>query len=97
MADRGFEVQDLLVPLNLLLNAPPFKGSKKSLSEEEVRKTQKIARLRIHIERSIGQVKGRFHIFDTVIPLVLSGSVNQMWSVCCILPNFLGPIISDED
>ena len=30
MADKGFEIQDLLVPLifNLLLNIPPFKASK---------------------------------------------------------------------
>ena len=71
MADRGFEIQDLLVPSGTLLNIPPFKGQK-SLAEADVLKTQKIARVRIHVERAIGQVKGRFHIFDSVIPLSLT-------------------------
>ena len=61
MADRAFEIQDLLVPSGTLLNIPPFKGQK-SLAAADVLKTQKIARVRIHVERAIGQVKGRFHI-----------------------------------
>lgn len=97
MADRGFEVQDLLVKSGLLLNAPPFKGSRTSLTEEEVKKTQRIARLRIHVERAIGQVKRRFRIFDGVLPMVLSGSANQIWTVCCLLMNFGGPLIMSED
>ena len=96
MADRGFEIQDLLVPSGTLLNIPPFKGQK-SLAAADVLKTQKIARVRIHVERAIGQVKGRFHIFDSVIPLSLAGSANQMWTVCCILTNFLGPLIADKN
>ena len=57
MADRGFEVRDLLVKPGLILNAPPFKGSRTALTEDEVKKTQKTARVRIHVERVIGQVK----------------------------------------
>ena len=41
MADKGFEIQNLLVPFNLLLNIPPFKGQQ-SLSKKDVI-TQKIA------------------------------------------------------
>lgn len=96
MADRGFEIQDLLVPSGTLLNIPPFKGPK-SLAAADVLKTQKIARLRIHVERAIGQVKRRFHIFDSAIALSVAGSANQMWTVCCILTNFLGPLIADVD
>ena len=97
MVDRGFEIQDLILKYDLLLNIPPFKGKLPSLSEEDVRKTQKIARLRIHVERAIGQVKKRFHIFDKAIPLSLSGCANQMWSVACMLTNFLPPIISESE
>ena len=93
MADRGFEIQDLLVESGTILNIPPFKGPS-SLSEAAVTETQKIARLRIHVERAIGQVKGRFHVFDHDIPLSLAGSVNQMWTVCCLLCNFFGPLVS---
>ena len=48
MADRGFDIQDLLVMQGLILNMPPSKGTSVSLQEEDVQKTQKIARLRIH-------------------------------------------------
>ena len=95
MADRGFEIQDLLVSSGTLLNIPPFKGPK-CLAAADVLKTQKIARLRIHVERAIGQVEGRFHIFDGVIPLSLAGSANQMWTICCILTNFFGPLVAEQ-
>ena len=97
MVDRGFEVQDLILKHGLLLNIPPFKGKQTSLSLENVKKTQQIARLRIHVERAIGQVKARFRVFRSAIPLSLSGSANQMWSVCCMLTNFLGPLIAESN
>ena len=97
MVDRGFEVQDLILKHGLLLNIPPFKGKQRSLSLENVKKTQQIARLRIHVERAIGQVKARFRVFRSAIPLSLSGSANQMWSVCCMLTNFLGPLIAESN
>ena len=96
MADRGFDIQDLLVRRTLLLNIPPLKGSDVHLKEDDVVGTQKIARLRIHVERAIGQVKQRFRILDQVIPLTLAGSINQIWSVCCLLCNFAGPLITES-
>lgn len=97
MADRGFEIQDLILKHDLLLNIPPFKGMLPSLTKEDVQKTQRIARLRIHVERAIGQVKARFHVFDKAIPLSSFGVVNQMWTVCCLLSNFFGPLIADTN
>ena len=53
MVDRGFEIQDLILKYHLLLNSPPFKGKQRSLSLADVRRTQRITRLRIHVERSM--------------------------------------------
>ena len=78
MADCGFEVQDLLGKAGIILNASLFKGTKASLTEKDTIKTQKIARVCIHVEQAIRQVKARFHLFDDVIPLSLAGSLNQM-------------------
>lgn len=95
MADRGFAIQDLLVRPNLVLNTPPFKKSE-TMSRSDVVKTQKVASVRIHIERAIGRVKRRFHIFDRDIPLSMLGSINQIWAICCLLTNFFGPLIFED-
>ena len=52
MADRGFEIQDLLVASGHVLNIPAFRGADGTLSQQEVIRTQQIARVRIHVEKS---------------------------------------------
>ena len=52
MADKGFTIQDLL-PLGVSLNIPPFLGTSSQMPAEDVIKTQEIASLRIHVERTI--------------------------------------------
>ena len=94
MADKGFDIEDLLVPFGIRLNVPPKKRGDQ-LPDEDVLRTQHIARVRIHVERAICRVKN-FAIFSKVIPLSLVSSVNQMWTVCCILTNFNGPLIDES-
>ena len=57
MADKGFQIQDLLAPLGVCLNIPPFLNSKVQMPVHDVLLTRKIAHLCIHVERAIGQVK----------------------------------------
>ena len=54
--------------------------------------TQSIVAERIHVERAINKNKS-FHIFDQIIPLSLSGSIIQIWTVCALLTLFQEPII----
>ena len=91
MADKGFLINDLLSPISVGLVIPPFLRQKGQFTREEVTSTQKIARLRIHVERAIGRIK-QYHIFDGVIPLTLLGTINQLWYVCAMLTNFQGPL-----
>ena len=93
MADKGFLIQDLLEEKGALLVTPPFLSKTRNMqfSKNEVSQTQNIARLRIHVERAIRRVK-EFHIFDSVVPLTLAGSINQLWSVCALLTNFRGAL-----
>ena len=56
------------------------------------KKTKTIASLRIHVERAIRRVKG-YHFFDSDVPLSTLGSVNQLYSIACLLTNFQGPLI----
>ncbi|XP_065069725.1 uncharacterized protein LOC135694784 [Rhopilema esculentum] len=88
MADRGFTISEDLKPLKVQLNIPAFLGGIDQLSEEEVLNSQTIASVRIHVERAIQRVK-KFRLIRNEIPLVLHGSVNQIWTVCCLLCNFM--------
>lgn len=53
MADRGFDIQDLLDKKGIKLNMPPFLRGKSQFDEEERDETRRIASCRIHLERAI--------------------------------------------
>jgi len=76
MADKGFDIQDLLVPLGVRLNIPPFLSSDTQFSCEDVVKTKKIAKLRIHVERAILRFK-EFRILRSPIPASMWDSLNE--------------------
>ena len=93
MADRGFTIEDLLTPLGVKLNIPPFLGDRDQMEGSEVVETQQIASLRIHIERAIRRVK-EYDILSSVMHASVAASANQIWTVCCLLTNFQNPLIS---
>lgn len=91
MADKGFVIQDLLTPLGCSVVMPSFLSSKQQFSKGELQNSKKIHNLRVHVERAIRRVK-EFHFFDRVIPLTMAGSINQIWTVSCLITNFQGPL-----
>ena len=93
MADKDFTISDLLEPIGVGLNIPPFLGLRSQQTPSEVIATQEIVSERIHVEWAIKKVKN-FEIFNQFIPLSLAGSLNQMWIVCAVLTNMQNPIIS---
>ncbi|XP_076848005.1 uncharacterized protein LOC143519515 isoform X2 [Brachyhypopomus gauderio] len=74
MVDKGFLVDDL-VPCKV--HRPAFLHKRTQMLEDDVRETQHIARLRVHVERMIRRIKEN-KLFDTVIPLSITGSINQI-------------------
>ena len=71
MADRGFDIQDLLACKKVNLCIPPQRQSKSDqYFKEDCFATMRIANVRIHVERAIRRIKG-WHIFVGVIPLSL--------------------------
>jgi len=96
MADKGFVIHPELQKLGLKLNIPPFLREKSQFEESEVIQTQTVARHRIHVERAIGKVR-RFLIFNNRLPISSLGTINQLWTVCCLLSNFMNPVLTDEN
>ncbi|KAL1473464.1 hypothetical protein MTO96_022067 [Rhipicephalus appendiculatus] len=95
MADKGFQVDDLVEEIGVDLNIPPFLRRDR-FTVEETQETKEIAALRIHVERRIQRIKC-FHIFDRPIPISLVPMANQLWTICAILSNFQSPIIQDTE
>ena len=95
MADRGFNIHDMLEPMQVHLNIPAFLSGISQLTKDEVRKSQTIASVRIHVERAIQRIK-KFRQIRNEIPLSLHGSINQIWTVACLLCNFMSPLIQND-
>ncbi|XP_055008740.1 uncharacterized protein LOC110154471 [Boleophthalmus pectinirostris] len=90
MADKGFNIEKLLADRGATLIIPPFKMTAQ-FTEEDALKTQAIAQLRILAERAIRRIK-EYHVWKHTLPLNLSGTVNQLWTVCCVMSMFQGPL-----
>jgi hypothetical protein len=97
MADRGFNIRDLLTMRRATLNIPPFThkyswGKGKRLNANEIKKTKKIANLRIHVERAIQRLKC-FRLLSNIIPLKLKPVCNQILKVAAFLCNIDKPLV----
>ena len=96
MADnKGFDIGGDIQKIGLQLNIPPLLKEKPQFDESEVIRTQTKAKNRIHVERATGKVR-RFLIFNSKLPISSLGTVNQLWTVCCLLSNFMDPILAEE-
>jgi len=67
MADKGFNIQDILARQETVLIAPPIMR-KNNVSARASTATRRVATARVHIERMIRRLK-LFHFIRGVIPL----------------------------
>ena len=91
MAEKGFNIADVLQRKGITLNVPPRKYSNQ-LGDRERIETQRIASLRIHLERAFSRVKA-FKIINN-IPNNMAGLASELFFVCAILTNFQPPLCS---
>lgn len=95
MADRGFLIEEELAEVGAELNIPPFLKGRSQLTCEEVKKTRQIAKIRIHVERVIGQVK-TFRLLKHTFANKMAPRLNAVWKTCTLLLNFLNEPLVDR-
>ena len=93
MADRGFNIHDMLATKGVRVNVPPFMNESGQFDEGELLETRRIATLRIHVERAMERIKN-YHILDFIpITLCRSGIIDMIFFVCAMLANFHPPLV----
>lgn len=95
MADRGFNIQDILAPHMVHLVIPPFLKKGKQLSVKDNIKTKTVANARIHIERVIGRLK-EFRILNGELPLDMLPLIDNIFIICGALVNLQPPMVPME-
>ena len=85
MADRGFNIRHLLLTHKCTLNIPAFSHGKR-LSMKGVKRSRRIASVRIHVERAIRRMK-TFKLISGVIPLKLRFSMDNIITIVAALCN----------
>lgn len=100
LADRGFNNLNSVGFYCAKLVLPASARGIKQLNPVDVESTKKIASLRIHVERVIGQLRQKFQILKGVLPLELLNNSNddvapidKIVHVCCALVNLMPSVI----
>ena len=95
MADKGFNIQDLLALCETKLLAPPLMR-KGNLSARMSTVTHRIANVRVHVERMIRKLKC-FTILKGPLPLTMKPYVDAVITVCAALVNLRPNVIQDHE
>ena len=103
LADRGFDIKESVGLYCATITVPAFTKGKKQLSAIEVEQTQRIANVRIHVERVIGNIRQKYTLLNSTVPVdfVNSGSgenttLDKIVVVACALINLCDSVVPFE-
>ena len=71
LADRGFTISEDLRLHGAKSEIPSFTRGKSQLTQREVEFSQRLARVRIHVERVIGLMKNKYTILQGILPITV--------------------------
>ena len=101
LADRGFTVSEDIALHGGKLKIPAFSRGKEQLSQKDTEKSKELSRVRIHVERVIGQIKNRYTILKGTLCISMIkhkgdegvANIDKLLLVCCALTNLGEPVI----
>ena len=104
MADRGFDIAESVALYCAEIKIPAFTKGKRQLSSLDVESSRRIASVRIHVERVIGNVRNKYSILQSILPLDYLmkkdgnnfSTIDKMVLTCCGLVNLCDGIIPFE-
>lgn len=94
MADKGFDIEDLLAAYKATLNIPTFFRKRNQISAQTLKKDRKLSSKRVHIERLIGLAK-TYKILKGPLNATEIILADDIIFVCFMLCNFRKPIVNE--
>jgi hypothetical protein len=102
LADRGFDVYELVGVRHASLNIPSFTKGKTQLNPYKLESTRKIASVRIHVERVIGSIRSKYKILNSPVSVSLLNTsyenkamMDYVVRVVCIFVNLCPSIVNE--
>jgi len=104
LADRGFDISESVeISCAASVMIPSFTRGKKQLSAAEVELTRKIAHVRIHVERVIGNVRQKYMFMCGPVPIDMLSkddtnmtTLDKIVRVCCCLTNLCDSVVPKD-
>lgn len=93
MADKGFDIEDILAAYRVTLNIPTFFKNKNQITPETLKEDKKISSKRVQIERLIGLGK-TFKILNGPLDGTETILADDIIMVCFMLCNFRKAIVN---
>ena len=92
IADKGFNINDLLISKCSKLVIPPFLKDIGKFSTHIAIKTSKITKACIHVERAIFRIND-LKILQSTIPLSGKDKLDDILIICAALTNLAPPLV----
>ena len=104
MADRGFDIEESVASYCAKVKIPSFTKGKRQLTSLDVEQSRRIAAVRIHVERVIGNVRNKYSLLQSILPLDFlmkkdesnHNTTDKIVCVSCDLVNLCDSVIPIE-
>lgn len=104
LADRGFRINDVFNLYGAEVIQPAFTNGRNQLHPLDVEATRNLAHVRIHVERVIGNLRQKYRILHSKLPLSLVAKsttdakvvLDQILIVCSALTNMCPTVVPFE-